>query len=238
MSTTELQRPAPPPIPPQERTGRSGLWILLVVLGVVAIVPILAIGALVAVRSGESEEMVVTVSSTPADPEVTAPGQIAPDGPVPGIECPVSGVPIPGPQAGLPQAVADKRNAIIDATMRCEIERLADLTAPGFTASFGGGDPVALWTDQQDDGEEPLGSLMSVLSLPYGTIDGEAGSIYVWPSAYAYPSWSDVPDADRQALSLLYDADQLAGFDDFGGYAGYRVGIDADGSWLYFVAGD
>ena len=29
-----------------------------------------------------------------------------------------------------------------------------------------------------------------------------------------------------------------SGFEELGGYLGYRVGIREDGTWLYFIAGD
>ena len=37
----------------------------------------------------------------------------------------------------------------------------------------------------------------------------------------------------------IYGQDEIdAMFDDIGGYGGYRIGIEPDGDWLFFVAGD
>jgi hypothetical protein len=47
-----------------------------------------------------------------------------------------------------------------------------------------------------------------------------------------------VPEADREALRPLFEDADLAEFARFGSYFGYRVGILADGTWSYFVAGD
>lgn len=61
---------------------------------------------------------------------------------------------------------------------------------------------------------------------------------YVWPSAFAYDSWDEVPEVDREALRPLYGDDDLESFDRFGGYIGHRVVIREDGTWTAFVAGD
>lgn len=53
-----------------------------------------------------------------------------------------------------------------------------------------------------------------------------------------YSSWNDVPQADREALKPLYDEGDIARFEQFGGYVGYRVVMLADGDWTAFVAGD
>ncbi len=36
----------------------------------------------------------------------------------------------------------------------------------------------------------------------------------------------------------LYTADELASFTESGGYLGWRTGIESNGSWTFFVAGD
>lgn len=42
----------------------------------------------------------------------------------------------------------------------------------------------------------------------------------------------------KERLLGLYGAQDLADFEAFGGYSGYRVGISEAGEWMYFVAGD
>lgn len=60
--------------------------------------------------------------------------------------------------------------------------------------------------------------------------------MYVWPSAFA----DDATDADWQAvidagLVTEGEAERMRAGE---GYTGYRVGITADGEWVFFVAGD
>ncbi|MBT8208878.1 MAG: hypothetical protein KJO18_11420 [Acidimicrobiia bacterium] len=69
------------------------------------------------------------------------------------------------------------------------------------------------------------------------TIEGLA-RYYSWPPAFAYDSWDEVPEAERQQIAALYTDQDLESFDQFGSYAGWRIGITEGGAWLFFVAGD
>ena len=81
--------------------------------------------------------------------------------------------------------------------------------------------------------------LVGLLERPYGTVDTpQRRRQYVWPSAFAYDQWEQVPADEREALTPLYDEDDFAGFEQFGAYIGHRVGIAENGDWLFFVAGD
>lgn len=142
---------------------------------------------------------------------------------------------VPRSQEGLPEAVAETRQEIVAAASRCDYDRLAELTPPEFTYSFGdGADPAAYWREQEELGNQPLRFLAEMLERPYATRDGR----YLWPSAFVYDDWADVPEEDREALRPLYDQDDFADFERFGAYLGYRVGIDEDGTWRFFAAGD
>lgn len=145
----------------------------------------------------------------------------------------------PAAQPGLPAAVADTRAEVFQAATTCDFERLDELAGEGFTYSFGEqDDPIAHWRRQESDGREPMRFLAGMLNRPYATVAVQGETQYVWPSAFSYDNWEDVPEADREALKPLYDEDDFAEFARFGGYMGYRVGIGADGQWLFFVAGD
>lgn len=161
-----------------------------------------------------------------------------------GIGCAAAGLPAyPGDQ-DLPLEVAQVRNAIVGAAVGCDADGLARLAGESFTYSFGGDDdPAAFWAGLEErsasEGDpSPLTMLVRLLELPFATIDSGDATYYVWPSAHAYGSWDEVPGADRDALLGVYGAQDLADFEAFGGYVGYRVGITADGDWAYFVAGD
>ena len=141
-------------------------------------------------------------------------------------------------QSDLSPENASMRAAIFEAAVLCDWEGLRALQIDSFAYSFGiDDDPIAYWQQLEANGEEPIRFLAELLNRPYGTQPGPDGSqYYAWPSAFV-TDWSQVPEADREALRPLYDDDDFAGFADFGGYFGYRVGI-LDGSWMYYLAGD
>ena len=157
-----------------------------------------------------------------------------PDGP----ECSASGAPVPEPDEALPAAVAETRAAIIEAAVGCDLEALIDLAGPGFTTDFGGGDSENLRTWEQD-GEGRLGALLSILDMSHAVVgDGNGGETHVWPAAYAYDSWDEIPPEAIEELSSLYTEAELEVISQVGVYGGWRTGIDESGDWMYFVAGD
>lgn len=146
-------------------------------------------------------------------------------------------------QPELPEPVADTRRRIAEAAADCNFGALGDLTEEGdepFTYSFGdSGNPAGFWERQErESGREPLRFLVEVLERPFGVIEHHGVVRYAWPSAFTYNSWRDVPPSEREALKPLYDEDDFAGFEQFGGYIGYRAVILEDGTWTAFVAGD
>lgn len=154
--------------------------------------------------------------------------------------CSATGLERPEPQSELPTPVAETREAILTAALACDIEALAALTGPSFTAGFGGGEPTEIWTaDEEEFDNEPMRALVEILRLaPTTGPDGSDGIAYIWPPAFSYETWEEVPEVDREALRALYDDDDFEGFAQFGGYIGYRTAITEDGTWTAFVAGD
>jgi hypothetical protein len=146
------------------------------------------------------------------------------------------------PQPGLPDRVAEVRLAIAEAAIGCQyrrLEALARANGESFTFTFGGADdPARYWRGQEKSGEEPMRYLVGMLDRPYGKVSAGDLVTYVWPSAYAYQSWAEVPREAREALRPLYGDEDFEQFAEFGSYIGYRVGITDAGDWLYFVAGD
>ena len=202
--------------------------------------------------SGSSTVVPSTVAPTTVAPTTVPPatttvppatdGSTGSTAPVAG--CGAAGLPASPTEQDLPAAVADAREAIVAAATSCDIDGLAGLTAADFTYSFGdAGDPAGFWrtleTQSATTGTvSPLSILARVLEVPYGTIDADGTTIFVWPSAYAYATWEETPQADREALLGVYGAQDLNDFEAFGGYVGYRVGITESGDWIYYVAGD
>lgn len=146
------------------------------------------------------------------------------------------------PQGELPGPVAETRRAIHKAAVECDYEALAQLiTEERFTYSFGEtGNPVAFWqrTERDNPDHAPMRYLAGLLARPHNSREVDGRIQYEWPSAFTYDSWPEVPEEDREALKPLYDEQDFADFERFGGYIGYRVVITQEGAWTAFVAGD
>lgn len=152
--------------------------------------------------------------------------------------CSSDGVPLSAAADGLPHEVLITRETIAGAASDCDLATLESLGGELFRTSFGGGgtENLAIWEDQ---GEGQLGTLLGLLDMSYGTVPLEGGGvIYVWPAAATYDSWDEIPEDELAELTAIYsegELDQLAGLPS---YAGWRTGIDHEGNWLYFLAGD
>ena len=150
-------------------------------------------------------------------------------------------------QPMLPAAVAETRSALFEAARTCNWDALYDLVGEQSVAvTFGEltTHPVA-WLRRFEDGTQVrlMWWLAQTLRLPASTgpaneVEPGADPLWVWPSAFAAESWEAVADADRQALREIYDDNDFEGYAEYGAFIGYRVGIDADGTWLFFLIGD
>lgn len=145
-------------------------------------------------------------------------------------------------QPGLPEAVAEKRAAIWDAVVECDWDQLQRLLGPGFSFTFGGGDdsidaPIHHWQYLEAQGEQPMLFLAELLNRPFGTIESEGVTYYVWPSVHT-KEWDAATQAEIERLRPLYGDEDFSDFEAFGAYFGYRVGITDNGDWVYFIAGD
>lgn len=163
------------------------------------------------------------------------PGTDPSPGPPSATETPDPAPPEPDPDPdtqGLPSPVADTRLAILQAARAGDVEALAGLTGEGFTSSFGGPeDPLAFFTRLRDEGE--LDRLVRILELPHG----EQGGMYSWPFAYTRDLES-LSSAELELLATVATQEEIDSWFEFGGYAGWRAGIDDGGTWRFYVAGD
>jgi hypothetical protein len=139
---------------------------------------------------------------------------------------------------GLPTAVAEKREAIYRAAVKQDYDALEALLDPEtFSYSFGGsGDPIGYWREHEEGAESPV--IGDTLPMVLHTRFGRTEDIYVWPSAAA----KEAPDWTKADVASMRDAgyadEDIDSFKEFGGYTGWRAGIRADGTWIYFIAGD
>jgi hypothetical protein len=134
---------------------------------------------------------------------------------------------------GLPAPVAATHAELLAAAKTGDYEALRPLVPTDqFSYTFGlpsEGGPIAYWQQvEEDSGERPIDVLARILELPYTLYRGT----YVWPFAY-----------DKQPEDLTPHERKLLGdlADDFGagsGYLGWRAGIEPDGTWSFFIAGD
>ncbi len=167
--------------------------------------------------------------ATTSDPTTTA---------GPAGDCSAAGMTAGAAPQDLPPAVAATRQRIVDLAIACDYEGLAALAAeaPFFTFGFGGDDdPVSFWRESERQGDPVTRLMVELLDLPVGVIEQVDPPVYSWPELTTIV---EPTDADYDQVRGIYDEDEIEIFKQFGGYTGYRAGIQADGAWLYFVAGD
>jgi hypothetical protein len=141
----------------------------------------------------------------------------------------------PADLGGLPAPVADTRGVLVGAARAGDVEALAERAAEdGTNLSFGGPpeDLVAWFERLAEQGE--LDRLAALLTLPHAEQDG----LFVWPYAHARDLRS-LSSAELTELSAVAPLDEIEQWAEAGtGWMGWRVGIAADGTWAFYVAGD
>ena len=152
----------------------------------------------------------------------------------------VEGSGVVPPQYGLPEPVARKRQAIWMAAKRTDYAAVARLVAPkGFEYTFGGpveGGPGEYWRRvDRTTTERPLRTLAAILELPYAY--EPTSKLYVWPFAFTRKASTLSPEEKEQLAAAIGEASMRL-YEQFGNYFAYRAGIDADGNWVFYVAGD
>lgn len=205
--------------------GRSsGIARSLIVLAVVA--------GLLAAACGSSDDVAVSRSDT--DPSTTT--TMAPsEGPA--GECSAAGLAAPPTPADLSAEAAATFRAVADAAVACDYDGLALAAGNEITLSFGGHSEVDTYLEEGDRGGELLRILVGMLAMPPGTIATDVGAdISVWPAFWGgdEPATAEERAAVEAIAGVPYDDLVVPDL----GYLWFRVGIDADGNWLFFVAGD
>ena len=134
---------------------------------------------------------------------------------------------------GLPAEVEAKRAAILAAAETGDPDAVAALASDSFSYTFGGpvqGGPAEYWRQLEANGEQPLEALAALLQLPYTLSRG----IYYWPFAYDKTE-DELTEYEAELLKRMPPGSATIGPD---GYLGWRAGIQPDGEWIFFVAGD
>jgi hypothetical protein len=153
---------------------------------------------------------------------------------------PTLGAEVIPPQENLPGPVARKRAQIWAAARAEDHDAVARLADPaGFNYSFGGpvaGGPAAYWRSlERKTAEGPLETLAAILELPH--VYQEESRLYVWPDAFARTAAS-LTIEEKEALANAIGVEGLETYEQLRNYLGYRAGIDAEGNWVFYVAGD
>jgi hypothetical protein len=140
-------------------------------------------------------------------------------------------------QAGLPEVVEAKRQAIYKAAQSRDYDKLAALTSTPFHYSFGGpiegGFAAYLKLAAETERKSAFDVIPILLKLDYA----KQGNLYVWPEVFVKTAaeWTSEDSAQMRELLTL---EEIEGYRKFGSYAYYRLGIREDGEWVYYIAGD
>jgi hypothetical protein len=171
-------------------------------------------GALALAGCGGTETVTVTVSETETQTETTT-------------ETTTEALAV-----GLPGPVAETHAALLAAAESGDYEALRPLIPDNFSYTFGApeeDDPIAYWQELEEAGEgSPIEILARILELPYTLSAGT----YVWP--FAFDKQED--ELTRYERRLLGDLAVYSGAGS--GYLGWRGGVEPDGTWRFFIAGD
>ena len=160
------------------------------------------------------------------------------DDTAPPLACSAAGLDPGGvPPQDLAPEVAATRQAIVDAAIDCDYGALADLADAGPVAvTLDGVDaPVSDWERRERAGEPILRSVAGILMLtPAATA---ADGTVTWPSAVDWPFSDVAPGDERQALVAVVGENGVFGWEETGGYAGWRTSIAGDGAWSTVALG-
>ena len=145
--------------------------------------------------------------------------------------------PTPTTASNVPAAVEQTKTAIVRAARAQDLDALGALLDPKtFNYSFGeNGDPIGYWRKLESEAHVPI--LGDIMPQVFATRPAKQGGTYVWPAAAAKEAkdWTDADVEDLLTFNSQQDIDQ---YRELGGYLGYRGGIQAEGAWLFFIAGD
>lgn len=161
------------------------------------------------------------------------------------VEIPEDGYVVSDDVTLLPQAVQDKRLALIAAARTGdigELKTIMDAEPSPPRVSFGDPeDPIAYLKGESADGEgyETLALLADIMSAPFAALDaGDGDPVYVWPYLAVYEDLTKLAPAEK------VDGIRVAGYENFkvqeeiGAWYFWRVYVGANGDLQAFVAGD
>jgi hypothetical protein len=150
--------------------------------------------------------------------------------------------------ADLPDHTAATAAAIRDAAEAGDLQRLAELALEhdqGFTPSFGDDIDdveglVAFWTQlEESEAAGVTGPLAALAAMPDWHRLEDSGREDLDTDLYVSPAFMHDPtDTNRAALEEALGSAYVDASMADGQYLGWRLGIDEEGRWRFFVSGD
>ena len=149
----------------------------------------------------------------------------------------------------LPEAVRDVRTRLLEAARSGDPQQLQVVidyvgVAPAAIGPVGldisGLNPLDQFTLAVGEGspQELLAILIESLEAGYLHIaPGTPDEMYLWPYFASYPLDALTPAQEVELFEIVTSFD-LEAMREFGAYNFYRLGIDPDGVWQFFVTGD
>jgi hypothetical protein len=140
---------------------------------------------------------------------------------------------------GIPEPVAEQRQALIDRAVECDFRGITELARSSNTrVVIDGADvPPRRFRALEEDGQPVLRYLAGLLGLAHHSDGSGADRTFTWPSAVGWPFADVAPGDERAALVGVVGEDGIFGWSETGGYAGWRTTIGADGTWQSFSFG-
>ncbi|MDO5628518.1 MAG: hypothetical protein Q4G43_09380 [Mobilicoccus sp.] len=138
---------------------------------------------------------------------------------------------------GMPEATKAKARQLLTRTVRCDSRALITLaTKERPRLSFGVDDPKTMLAVPDTDGR--YAGLATALTSTRPGYEA-ASKDYVWPRVATERHWND-PVAWREAIraGLATEKDYRDARRNQEGYRGWRLSVNADGTWSAHVAGD
>jgi hypothetical protein len=143
--------------------------------------------------------------------------------------------------ADLPAAVQRTYDALLAAAHAFDYEAVRQLIPDnGLSFCFcRETNAIGYW---KRDGFRPLLTIDALLRTTPGVVQGKDGPIYAWPAVatLTVEQFRHLTPEQRADLQSIYkDPDAVVRQAiAAGGYIGWRLGIAADGTWVFFLAGD
>lgn len=144
----------------------------------------------------------------------------------------------------LPPAVRAFYDRLMTAALTGEVENLRGLFGARVTWPQLGfddyDDPITFLKDSSNDGEarETLAILIEIMESDFAIVDeGTDRARYVWPY-FAEVNLEKLSSTELVQMYKLVAYQDLEEMLMFGSYFFFRLGIDKDGNWQYFLAGD